>query len=97
MLIGRDAFQTFFDLLSTSAGPRLLRVKGLVHDRDEPERPRVIHAVQHVIYPPAILDDWPSTISAPASSSSQTALIRSRCGSSLKPPSTASRSRQDGR
>jgi G3E family GTPase len=58
--IRRDAFQKFLDLLSMSAGPRLLRVKGLVHDRDEPERPRVIHAVQHVVYPPAILDDWPS-------------------------------------
>lgn len=58
--IGRDAFRRFLDLLSMSAGPRLLRVKGLVHDRDEPERPRVIHVVQHVIYPPAILDAWPS-------------------------------------
>lgn len=58
--IARDAFQKFLHLLSMSAGPRLLRVKGLVHDRDEPERPRVIHAVQHVVYPPAILDGWPS-------------------------------------
>ncbi|QND61581.1 CobW family GTP-binding protein [Mesorhizobium huakuii] len=58
--IGRDAFQTFLGLLSMSARPRLLRVKGLLHDRDEPQRPRVIHAVQHVVYPPAILDGWPS-------------------------------------
>jgi G3E family GTPase len=58
--IGRDELQRFLDLLSTSAGPRLLRVKGIVHDRDEPRRPRVIHAVQHVVYPPATLDDWPS-------------------------------------
>ncbi|RWK51633.1 GTP-binding protein [Mesorhizobium sp.] len=58
--IARDALQKFLHLLSMSAGPRLLRVKGLVHDRDEPERPRVIHAVQHVVYPPAVLDDWPS-------------------------------------
>jgi G3E family GTPase len=58
--IGRDALRRFLDLLSMSAGPRLLRVKGLVYHRDEPERPRVIHAVQHVVFPPAILDGWPS-------------------------------------
>ncbi|WP_053086125.1 CobW family GTP-binding protein [Nitratireductor soli] len=57
--IGRDAFGRFLSLLSMSAGPRLLRVKGLVLDRDDPERPRVIHVVQHAVYPPTILDAWP--------------------------------------
>lgn len=58
--IGREAFGKFLNLLSMSAGPRLLRVQGLVLDRDEPERPRVIHVVQHAVYPPIILDAWPS-------------------------------------
>ncbi|RWK58321.1 MAG: GTP-binding protein, partial [Mesorhizobium sp.] len=91
--IPRDAFQRFLHLLSMSAGPRLLRVKGLVHDRDEPERPRVIHAVQHVVYPPAILDGWPSADRC----TRLVFMTRSRCGSSLKPLSTASRPEPDGR
>jgi len=55
-----EAFAKFLNLLAMSAGPRLLRVKGLVHDRGEPDRPRVIHAVQHVVFPPTVLDAWPS-------------------------------------
>lgn len=58
--IGCEAFGKFLHVLSMSAGPRLLRVKGLMLDRDEPERPRVIHVVQHAVYPPTILEDWPS-------------------------------------
>lgn len=57
--IGREAFGKFLNVLSMSAGPRLLRVKGMVQDRDEPERPRIIHVVQHAVYPPTILDAWP--------------------------------------
>lgn len=58
--IEREALGRFLSLLAMSAGPRLLRVKGLVHDRDEPNRPRVIHVVQHAVYPPTVLDAWPS-------------------------------------
>ncbi|WP_245442643.1 CobW family GTP-binding protein [Mesorhizobium hawassense] len=54
------AFGKFLNLLTLSAGPRLLRVKGLLQDRDDPERPRVIHAVQHAVFPTTILDSWPS-------------------------------------
>ncbi|RWB98675.1 MULTISPECIES: GTP-binding protein [unclassified Mesorhizobium] len=58
--VREDAFRRFLDLLAMSAGPRLLRVKGLVHDMDQPEQPRVIHVVQHSVYPPTVLDAWPS-------------------------------------
>lgn len=58
--IGSAAFARFLNLLAMSAGSRLLRAKGLVRDRDEPDRPRVIHVVQHTVYPPTILDAWPS-------------------------------------
>jgi G3E family GTPase len=58
--IAREAFARFLSLLTMSAGPRLLRVKGLVHDQDEPDRPRVIHVVQHAVYPRTILNAWPS-------------------------------------
>ncbi|MFM7461712.1 MAG: GTP-binding protein, partial [Burkholderiales bacterium] len=39
-------------------GDHLLRVKGIVNVDGEP-RPRVIHAVQHTFYPPALLAAWP--------------------------------------
>lgn len=54
------AFSKFMGLLSAAAGPRLLRVKGIVNLLEDPLRPRVIHAVQHVIYPTRVLDAWPS-------------------------------------
>ncbi len=54
------AFETFVDLLWMLRGPDLLRVKGIVNLVEEPDRPLVLHAVQHVIHPPAQLDAWPS-------------------------------------
>jgi G3E family GTPase len=40
-------------------GPDLLRVKGIVNVA-EYDGPVVIHGVQHVFHPPAVLDAWPS-------------------------------------
>ena len=54
------AFETFVDLLWMLRGPDLLRVKGVVNLVEMPERPLVLHAVQHVIHPPAQLEAWPS-------------------------------------
>jgi G3E family GTPase len=54
------AFSVFLELLIASAGPGLLRVKGLVKIREAPERPLVLHAVQHVVHEPVLLDGWPS-------------------------------------
>ena len=39
-------------------GENLLRIKGIVNVADE-NLPRVIHAVQHTIYPAATLSSWP--------------------------------------
>jgi G3E family GTPase len=54
------ALRRFLDLLAMAAGPRLLRVKGLVCLSVDPGRPRVVHAVQHAVFPLAVLDAWPS-------------------------------------
>jgi G3E family GTPase len=54
------AFSVFLELLIASAGPGLLRVKGLVKIREASERPLVLHAVQHVVHEPVLLDGWPS-------------------------------------
>ena len=52
-------FDMFLDLLRQGYGPYLLRVKGIVRMSDDPERPVVIHGVQHVFHPPLRLDHWP--------------------------------------
>jgi G3E family GTPase len=50
----------FLDALKIGAGPDLLRIKGLVALSDDPERPVVLHGVQHLIHPIGRLDRWPS-------------------------------------
>ena len=49
----------FLDLLRSAHGPKLLRLKGLVGLADEPERPLVVHGVQHVVHVPVVLPAWP--------------------------------------
>ncbi len=53
------SFDIFIDLLRHTHGPRLLRVKGIVALADDPNRPVVIHGVQHVFHPPHRLEAWP--------------------------------------
>ena len=52
--------EQFLDLLRAQHGPNLLRMKALVKLADDPGRPIVLHAVQHVLHPLARLDRWPS-------------------------------------
>ena len=54
-------FETFLELLLGFLGPDLLRVKGLVKLAQDPERPLVFHAVQHMIHQPFELEEWPSS------------------------------------
>lgn len=54
------ALEHFLDALERSAGPRLLRVKGLVQVAGAPERPAVVHGAQRLIHRVAWLDRWPS-------------------------------------
>jgi len=54
-----SALEMFLDLLRSAHGPKLLRVKGIVQLAEDPERPVVIHGVQHVFHPPATLEAWP--------------------------------------
>ncbi|MBE7245225.1 MAG: GTP-binding protein [Actinomycetospora chiangmaiensis] len=55
----RPAFEMFMDLLRSGHGPKLLRLKGLVALADDPERPIVVHGVQHVFHAPLTLPAWP--------------------------------------
>lgn len=57
--VSTSALEMFLDLLRSAHGPKLLRVKGIVQLAEEPDRPVVIHGVQHVFHPPTTLEDWP--------------------------------------
>ena len=48
------------EALAEHCGGDLLRLKGIVDVVESPDRPAVIHGVQHVFHPPAWLDRWPS-------------------------------------
>lgn len=43
--------------LCSTFGERLLRMKGIIHAEDLPA-PLAIHAVQHTLYPPTLLNGW---------------------------------------
>jgi G3E family GTPase len=58
--IRQGTLDMFLDLLRSSQGSKLLRVKGLVALAEDPEHPVVIHGVQHVVHVPAVLPSWPS-------------------------------------
>lgn len=57
--IPASALEMFLDLLRSAHGSKLLRVKGIVKIAEDPDRPVVIHGVQHVFHPPATLESWP--------------------------------------
>lgn len=55
-----NAFKFFLDMLRLIAGPNLLRLKGLIALSDDPDRPLVVHGVQHTVHPVERLSAWPS-------------------------------------
>ena len=57
--IPAGTFHMFIDLLRSMHGPDLLRLKGIVQFAEHPDRPVVIHAVQHVFHPFTELERWP--------------------------------------
>jgi G3E family GTPase len=52
--------EMFLDLLRSSQGEKLLRMKGIVELAEDPSRPLVLHGVQKLMHPPARLPAWPS-------------------------------------
>jgi G3E family GTPase len=54
------ALTLFLEALAEHCGNDILRLKGIVHILESPDRPAVIHGVQHVFHAPAWLDRWPS-------------------------------------
>ena len=52
-------FNEFLQQLAIEFGEQILRMKGILHVRDMPDRPAVIHGVQHVFFPITWLENWP--------------------------------------
>jgi G3E family GTPase len=57
--VRQGSFDMFWQLLSATHGPKLLRLKGLVEIAERPGRPLILHAVQSVLHPLIELDEWP--------------------------------------
>jgi G3E family GTPase len=57
--ISPHGLELFMELLKSYHGPNLLRMKGIVRMADDPQRPVVLHGVQHVFHPPVRLQAWP--------------------------------------
>lgn len=54
--------EMFLDLLLSTQGDKLLRIKGIVELMEDPARPLVIHGVQKMLHPPARLPAWPDAV-----------------------------------
>jgi G3E family GTPase len=54
------AVTLLLEAMADHFGSHLLRLKGIVGIAEHPERPAVIHGVQHVFHAPVWLDRWPS-------------------------------------
>ncbi|TPI11513.1 GTP-binding protein [Mesorhizobium sp. B4-1-1] len=54
-----SAIEMFLDLLRSTHGEKLLRMKGVIELAEDPARPLVIHGVQKILHPPARLPAWP--------------------------------------
>ena len=57
--LAAEVFDEWFGLLTTLKGVNMLRVKGLINLQGM-EKPLVVHGVQHIWHPPAMLPEWPS-------------------------------------
>lgn len=53
------AIDMFFDLLRSTHGEQLLRMKGVIELKEDPARPLVVHGVQKLLHPPVRLPAWP--------------------------------------
>jgi len=52
-------FNAFLHRLAADYGGQMLRMKGLFEVEGAPDRPAVVHGVQHVFFPVTWLDRWP--------------------------------------
>ncbi len=58
--IAAAAVPLFLEGLAAHLGERLLRLKGFIALEEVPDKPMVVHAVQHMVHTPQWLSAWPS-------------------------------------
>ncbi|TGT88551.1 MULTISPECIES: GTP-binding protein [unclassified Mesorhizobium] len=56
-----SAIEMFLDLLRSTHGEHLLRMKGVIELKEDPSRPLVVHGVQKILHPPVRLPSWPDS------------------------------------
>ena len=56
-----ENFATSIEALTILHGSNLLRIKGVIKTKDQPNKPLVIHGVQHIFHDPIWLDAWPDS------------------------------------
>ena len=54
------ALPLLLEILAEHCGADLLRMKGILNIKESPDRPAVVHGVQHVFQAPVWLEAWPS-------------------------------------
>jgi G3E family GTPase len=54
-----SSIEMLLDLLRSTHGEHLLRMKGIIELTDDPSQPLVVHGVQKILHPPARLPAWP--------------------------------------
>jgi G3E family GTPase len=54
-----ERFNDFLHRLAADYGKQMLRMKGIFQVEGTPDRPAVVHGVQHVFFPVSWLDRWP--------------------------------------
>ena len=59
--IAASAVPLFLEGLAAHLGDRLLRLKGFIALKEDPDKPMVVHAVQHMVHSPQWLSAWPSS------------------------------------
>jgi G3E family GTPase len=57
-----STIEMFLELLRSTQGDRLLRMKGIVELAEDPDHPLVLHGVQKIFHPPARLPAWPDAV-----------------------------------
>ncbi|MFO1106573.1 MAG: GTP-binding protein [Amaricoccus sp.] len=57
--VGAWDVQDLIETLQEALGPDLLRLKAIACLDEDPERPVILHAVQHVLHPPSRPEAWP--------------------------------------
>lgn len=54
-----SAIEMLLDLLASTQGEHLLRMKGIIELAEDPARPLVVHGVRNTLHPPVRLPAWP--------------------------------------